>query len=285
EYEEPEPEPEPEYEEPEPEPEVALEEAAAPPGEPPEQVGRGLIIGGFICLALGALAAVSVGLLYSYDMWYSGEDEISIGDEQMFYIWMALIATIVLFALGGALVAVGKGKRKKAKKAAAVGGVAVAGAAAVAIAADEEEAGYEPEPVPDLEEPYADEGGLVYECPECGSPVAEDAEACDTCGVRFAADEDDVVMDDEISISVGKEYPPDAGGEEMPSYDEPVSDGKSDLYVPEKKEEKVELDFGDNIDEDLDDDDEEYVYECPECGGDVAEDDVVCPHCGAEFED
>ncbi|MCK4971163.1 MAG: zinc ribbon domain-containing protein, partial [Thermoplasmata archaeon] len=207
--------------------------------------------------------------------------------EQMFYIWMALIATIVLFALGGTLLAVGKGKQKKAKKAAAVGGVAVAGAAAVAIAADEEEPAYEepePEPEPDLEETYADEDALVYECPECGSPVAEDAMSCDTCGVRFAADEEDVVADDEISITVGKDYPPNAGDEEMPAYEEPITDDKSELYAPEKKEAKVELDFGDDIDEELADD-EDFVYECPECGGDVAEDDVVCPHCGAEFED
>jgi rubrerythrin len=237
---------------------------------------------------MGALAAVSVGLLYSYDMWYSGEDEISLGDEQLFYIWMALIATIVLFALGGTLLAMGRGKRKKAKKAAAVGGVAVAGAAAVAIAADEEEPAYEePGPEPYPEETYADEDDLVYECPECGSPVAEDAMSCDTCGVRFAAeeDEDEVVADDEISISVGKDYPPDAGDEEMPAYEIPVSDDKSELYAPEEEKKKVELDFGDDIDADLADDDEEFVYECPECGGDVAEDDVICPHCGAEFED
>jgi len=262
-----------------------------------------MIIGGKVCLALGVLGAVGLALLYTYDLWYSDAEEISIGDEQMFYIWMALIGTIVLFALGGALVGVGKGKRKKAmaaggtpdvdrsrgKKAAAVGGAAAAGAAAVAIAAAEEEPEYEePGPEPKMDETTADEGALVYECPECGSPVSEDAEACDTCGVRFASDEEDVVVDDEISINVGKkEYPPVIGEEEMPAYEEPVAEDKSELYAPDKKEGKEDLvlDFGDDIDEDIAEDDDDYVYECPECGGDVAEDDVICPHCGAEFED
>ncbi len=30
---------------------------------------------------------------------------------------------------------------------------------------------------------------------------------------------------------------------------------------------------------------EEEIYECPSCGGDVTESDDICPHCGTEFED
>jgi rubrerythrin len=50
-----------------------------------------------------------------------------------------------------------------------------------------------------------------------------------------------------------------------------------------KKED--DLDFGDKLDEEWDDDDDDFVYECPECNAEVGEDDLICPTCGAEFEE
>jgi rubrerythrin len=72
-----------------------------------------------------------------------------------------------------------------------------------------------------------------------------------------------------------------------PTYDEEPA-GKDDLFArgdEAPEEEAVELDFGEDLEEEWDDDDEEFVYECPECGGEVGEDDLTCPHCGAEFEE
>ncbi len=250
-------------------------------------------------LAMGAMGVVITLFIYNYDIWYGGEDEINMGETQQMYLMISIIVTILLFVMGGALVAKGKKKRKaamaaagrpeadegRAKKAAVVGGAVAAGAGAVAVAEARED---EEEPEPEYEEPEygapTDEPLLVYECPECGSPVAEDADMCESCGVSFAPADEEVV--DEISISVGKEYPPpEITEEEMPPAYDDGPDGVADLHArDEKEEEQIDLDFGDEIDEDLDDDDE-YVYECPECGGEVAEDATVCPHCAAEFED
>ena len=149
----------------------------------------------------------------------------------------------------------------------------------------------EPEPDLMLDEPSEDEGDVTYECPECGSPVASSAIECETCGVRFASAEDDRIEEEEVSIAVGKEYPPPVvSEEEMPPAYEAEPAGKDDLFArgdeaPEK-EAKVDLDFGEDLEaEFVGDEDEDYLYECPECGGEVKEDALICPNCGAEFEE
>ena len=58
----------------------------------------------------------------------------------------------------------------------------------------------------------------------------------------------------------------------------------ADLYASDEKAKDVSLDFGDDLEGEIADD-EEYVFECPECQGEVAEADTICPHCGVEFED
>jgi len=130
---------------------------------------------------------------------------------------------------------------------------------------------------------------MGFECPECGSPVAPDATQCETCGVLFGPAEDDRVEEEEVSISVGKVYPPPVmAEEEMPPAYKAEPPGKDDLFArgdDDPKEKTTELDFGEEIDEEYADDDEEFVYECPECGGEVGEDVLICPNCGAEFEE
>jgi uncharacterized OB-fold protein len=288
-----------------------------------------LIIGGYACLVLGIIGIVGTIVFWQYDILIAGEDENNIGDTQRMYMLMSAVGTIVLLALGGALASNGWKKRKKAM--AAIGASTAATASAVTRTEPMEEAvepepEYSPpepeytepgplytesqdepeyavpEPEPDYLEPEVEpEAGyeapeeeplLVYECPECGSPVEEDADMCDTCGVRFAPTDEEVVeegvVEEEVSITVGKEYPPaDIPEEEMPpAYEEAPAD-RSELYARDEDEGgAVDLDFGEELEEDWDeDDDEEYVYECPECGGEVAEEATICPHCGAEFED
>jgi DNA-directed RNA polymerase subunit RPC12/RpoP len=105
-------------------------------------------------------------------------------------------------------------------------------------------------PAPEEEEEDEDEEAEEYECPTCGAAVAADAVECGECGELFEADEG---------------MPED---EDLPDDDE----------EPDMEEEP---DMG----EDEEDEDEEgEVYECPTCGGEVGEDDAVCPHCGEEFE-
>ena len=102
-----------------------------------------------------------------------------------------------------------------------------------------------------------EEEGEAYECPECNATIYEDQDTCANCGAPLEWEE---------------------GGEEYEEVeDETTSEYQDELGatpgVPSIGDESAYEEEGD-----------EDLFECPTCGASVAEDDIVCPSCGEEFE-
>ncbi len=85
----------------------------------------------------------------------------------------------------------------------------------------------------------------TFECPDCGATLRADDKICSKCGAEFEDEGDD-------------------------DEDEQHEEKRAEV-----KEDRTELDDVE-VGEDL--------YECPDCGASLGEDDTICSNCGAEFE-
>ena len=105
-------------------------------------------------------------------------------------------------------------------------------------------------------------------CPECGEAVEEFATACGSCDTEF--DIPEKVEEEEDEEEGDEEEEPGGDTEAVEGYDE-------DEYEDEEEDEEME---------EPDEEEESVIeYQCPECGGVVAESDTSCLGCGTGFEE
>jgi hypothetical protein len=122
----------------------------------------------------------------------------------------------------------------------------------------------------DVERKYepSDEYELVeeddYRCPTCNEIIMEDQPECANCGTSIewsdAESDEDIFMDKMVR---GLEEGIDSSIEDVSAVEEPVG------LIGDRRASKVVVDEN---------------YECPTCGEPVGKDDIVCIHCGEEFE-
>jgi hypothetical protein len=280
--------------------EEAVPDRKAAAVAPSKKPSRGLLLAGYLFIALGVVALVGVVVLYNYDIWIAGEETNNVGPDQMTYIRLAIAGFVGALVIGLVLLVIGRRKPRPTPAAHA-------------------------HPHDRVEVPTPEEGEHLAEAGEAAAPEASPEERSGEAEgeeeYEEGAEEEAPDGEDEVSITVGKQYPPVIEDEEVPAFpvtepakppEERAADMK-DLFgrgaVEEEGEEvDIDLDFGtepgeeeeagaepkkkaegagDGVEEEAGegDDEDEYSFECPECGMEVGEDDLKCPHCNAEFEE
>ena len=124
-------------------------------------------------------------------------------------------------------------------------------------------------------------------CPLCGETIPASAEVCPSCGAHLdifeleeeLADEDTSPLESFLeSIGDSEDVDPEKLLEEMQSILGGTPADFDEGGMEETDEEQaVSEDDADEVVE------EEVEYVCPVCDQPVAEEDLICPHCGAIF--
>ncbi|MEM0344243.1 MAG: zinc ribbon domain-containing protein [Thermoplasmata archaeon] len=93
--------------------------------------------------------------------------------------------------------------------------------------------------------------GVMFECPFCGELVSPTDRACESCGTEFESFAEEVSEASSVDLD-GPVEPPESASRSSQAREIPQSS-------------------------------ETVEYECPVCGKPVGENDMKCPHCGAQF--
>jgi len=129
-----------------------------------------------------------------------------------------------------------------------------------------------------------------FECPDCGAEISPDTTKCPECGAEFVDEDEDVNGDEtdedeevdeeeEVEEEVEEEEPEEEELEE----EEPEEEEPEQKEIEEVQEEEAKV-VVDSKDSDVEKGDE-GEFECPDCGATIVHDASTCPACGTEFED
>ena len=80
-------------------PDEAHEPTRPEPSVGPQSKGRPLSIVGIAFVVLAVVCIIGLLLVLNYDTWIAGEDESHIGDTQMMYVYLAVVAVVVCIVL------------------------------------------------------------------------------------------------------------------------------------------------------------------------------------------